>query len=87
MTSPPTGRALVVTYLALVALAAASWLAAELGTGAAIALAIAAAKVAAIGGVFMELGAAHATDRIAVAIAVLFVLLLCAGAVADVALR
>lgn len=87
MRAPPTGRALILTYVALVVLAALSWLAAAAGTGTAVALVIAAAKALAIALVFMELWRAHATDRIIAAIAVLFVILLCVGALGDVALR
>jgi caa(3)-type oxidase subunit IV len=87
MHAPPSGRALILTYVGLVILAALSWAAAALGTGTAVALAIASLKALGIAVVFMELARAHATDRIIAAIAVLFVVLLCVGAFADVALR
>ncbi|HTJ44689.1 MAG TPA: cytochrome C oxidase subunit IV family protein [Kofleriaceae bacterium] len=82
-----TGRTLIVTYAALVALALTSWLTASLGAGTGVALAFAAAKALAIALVFMELARAHAADRAIAAIAVFFVALLCAGALADVAFR
>lgn len=87
MHAPPTGRALVLTFIALIALAAISWVAATLGTGTGVALSIAALKALAIALVFMELGRAHAVDRIIAVVAVGFVVLLCLGAVADVAFR
>jgi caa(3)-type oxidase subunit IV len=87
MRAPPTGRALVLTFLALLVLAGGSWIAAALGTGTAIALTIAAAKAVTIAIVFMELGRAHDADRAIAAVAVFCVVLLCLGAVADVAFR
>jgi cytochrome c oxidase subunit 4 len=78
-----TARALILTYVALVALAAASFLAANTG----VALAIAVAKAILIALVFMELWRAHASDRMIALAAVFFVLLMCAGALADVTLR
>ncbi|HEY4240383.1 MAG TPA: cytochrome C oxidase subunit IV family protein [Kofleriaceae bacterium] len=80
-------RALVVAYVTLLALAALSWLAAMHDAGTGVALGIAAAKTAIIGLVFMELRRGEAVDRAIAAIAILFVLLLCAGALTDVALR
>ena len=82
-----SGRALILTYVGLVVLAVGSWILAGAGTGTAVALAIAAVKALAIALVFMELAAAHAVDRTIAAIAVLFVILLCVGSLADVALR
>ena len=82
-----TGRTLILTYLGLVALAVVSWIAAAAGTGAVVALAIAGVKALAIAVVFMELARADAVDRTIAAIAVLFVVLLCLGALGDVALR
>ena len=82
-----SSRALVLTFAALVALAAISWIAAVLGTGTGVALAIAAVKAALIALVFMELAHAHTADRVIAVVAVLFVVLLCAGSVADVAFR
>lgn len=87
MHAPPSGRALVLTFVALIVLAALSWLAAALGTGTAVALSIASVKALAIGLVFMELGRAHAVDRVIAVVALLFVVLLCLGAAADVAFR
>lgn len=87
MHAPPSGRALILTYLALIALAALSWWAAEMGTGTFVALAIAGSKALGIALVFMELVRASVTDRIAAAVAVLFVLLLCLGSLTDVAFR
>jgi len=78
-----TARALILTYLALVALAAGSFLAGN----EAIALAIAVAKAILIALVFMELWRAHASDRMIAVAAVFFVLLMCAGALADVTMR
>lgn len=85
--SHPSGLALIATYAGLVVLAAVSWLLADVGSGTVVALVIAAAKAILIALVFMELIRAHATDRIIAAIAVLFVVLLCVGALGDVALR
>ena len=85
--SLPTGRAIVLTYLLVVVLAAASWIAASLGTGTGLALAIAAVKTIAIALVFMELIASPASDRVIAVIAVLFVALMCAGLLGDVAFR
>ena len=82
-----SGRALVLAFAALVALAAISWIAADLGTGTSIALAIAATKALVIAFVFMELGRAHAVDRTIAVVAVLFVALMCTGAIADVVFR
>ena len=85
--NPPSGRMLVATFVALIALAVISWLAASLGTGTGLAIAIAALKALGIAFVFMELAGAHAVDRVIAVIAVFFVLLLCAGALGDVAFR
>jgi len=85
--APPSGLALVLTFLGLLALAGASWAAAALGTGTAVALSIAALKAALIALIFMELTRAHSTDRVIALVAALFVILLCVGAVADVAFR
>lgn len=85
--SPPSALALVLTFVALVVLAAASWLLADSGTGTGVALAIAAAKALLIALFFMELIVGHATDRTVAAIAVLFVVLLTVGMFADVAYR
>ena len=82
-----TARSLILTYALLIGLAVTSWLLASAGTGTTVALLIAAAKTLAIALVFMELWRGHASDRIAAAIALFFVVLLCAGAFADVATR
>lgn len=87
MRNPPSGLTLVLTFLLLVALAAGSWIAASFHIPTAVTLAIAAVKALAIAYVFMELGRAQATDKIMAVVAVLFVVLLCAGSVADVAFR
>jgi caa(3)-type oxidase subunit IV len=87
MRAPPSGLALVLTFVALLGLAGASWLAAVLGTGTAVAIAIATCKAIVIALVFMELFRAQATDRIIAVVAVLFVVLLCAGMMGDVAFR
>jgi len=85
--SPPSALVLVLTFVALVVLAAASWLLSVAGTGTGVALAIAAAKALLIGLFFMELVCGHATDRTVAAVAVLFVVLLTVGMLADVAYR
>jgi caa(3)-type oxidase subunit IV len=87
MRAPPSGRALILTFVVLLVLAGGSWGAAALGTGTAIAISIAALKAIAIALVFMELGRAHDADRAIAAVAVFCVVLLCLGAVADVAFR
>lgn len=87
MTFPPSGRALLLTFIGLVVLAGGSWLAADYGTGTGVALAIAAVKAGMIGFVFMELGGAHAGDRIIIAVAALFIALLVGGTLTDVAFR
>ena len=78
-----TARALILTYLLLVALAAASFLLGDTLTS----LLIAVAKTLLIALVFMELRHAHASDRIIAAVAAFFVLLLTLGAFADVITR
>jgi hypothetical protein len=87
MRNPPSGLALVLTFALLVVLAAGSWIAVAFHVPTAVTLAIAGVKALAIGYVFMELGRAQATDKIMAVIAVLFVILLCVGSVADVAFR
>jgi len=82
-----TARSLVFTYILLVVLAAASWLLADVGGGTALALLIAALKTLAIALVFMELWIGHASDRVIAVVALFFVVLLCAGALADVVTR
>jgi caa(3)-type oxidase subunit IV len=82
-----TARSLLLTYVALIALAGLSWLLASSGTGVAIALLIAALKTVAIALVFMELWHGHASDRMIAIVAVFFVLLLTSGVLGDVAFR
>ncbi|HSN28557.1 MAG TPA: cytochrome C oxidase subunit IV family protein [Kofleriaceae bacterium] len=78
-----TALSLIVTYVLLVALAAASWLFGDTLSS----LLIAVAKTLLIALVFMELRHAHASDRIIAIVAVFFVLLLTLGAFADVVTR
>jgi caa(3)-type oxidase subunit IV len=78
-----SARALVFTYIALVVLAAASFVAENTG----VALGIAVVKAILIALVFMELWRAHASDRMIALAAVFFVLLMAAGALADVTMR
>jgi caa(3)-type oxidase subunit IV len=85
--SPPSGLTLLLTFVALVVLAAVSWLLSAAGTGTAVALAIASVKALLIALFFMELIVGHATDRTVACIAVLFVVLLTVGMLADVAYR
>ncbi len=82
-----TARALLLTWLLLVVLAGASWLAATADLGTGIALAIAAIKTIAIALVFMELLGGHASDRMIALAAIFFVLLMTFGVLADVSLR
>jgi caa(3)-type oxidase subunit IV len=78
-----SARALVLTYIALVVLAAAPFLAENTG----VALGIAVVKAILIALVFMELWRAHASDRMIALAAVFFVLLMAAGALGDVTMR
>ncbi len=78
-----TALSLIVTYVLLVALAAASWLFGDTASS----LLIAVAKTLLIALVFMELRHAHASDRIIAVVAVFFVLLLTLGTFADVITR
>ena len=87
MSKSPTPRALVLTFVALIVLAVASWVAAALGTGTWIALAIAAVKALAIAAIFMELWFAQPVDKVIAVVALLFVILLCVGTLADVGYR
>ncbi len=87
MPNPPTPRALIWTFVALVVLAVGSWLAASLGTGTFVALVIAAVKALLIAAVFMELARAAPSDRIVAAVAIGFVVLLCVGTLGDVVFR
>jgi cytochrome c oxidase subunit 4 len=88
--SATAGRPLVLTLLALLALTVISWAVSHVHLGRAstlIALAIAAIKASLVAYAFMELPHASAQARIMVAVTVSFIALLCAGAVADVAMR
>lgn len=87
MPKPPSSRALIWTFVALIVLAVASWVAASLGTGTWLALLIAAVKALAIAAVFMELAMAEPVDRIIAIVAALFVILLCVGTLGDVGFR
>lgn len=78
-----TARSLILTYLALVALAATSLLLGDTISS----LLIAVAKTLLIAFVFMELRHAHASDRIIAVVAAFFVLLLTLGTFADVITR
>jgi caa(3)-type oxidase subunit IV len=78
-----TPRSLIITFVGLVVLAAASWV----FSSPALSLGIAAAKAVWIGLVFMELREAHPVPRAIAVIAVLFVLLLTIGAWTDTVLR
>jgi caa(3)-type oxidase subunit IV len=80
-------RALVLTFVLLIVLATASWLLADAGAPAVVALTIAAVKALAIGWVFMELSTDHAVPRVIAIVAVLFVVLLVGGVLVDVDLR
>lgn len=82
-----TARSLILTWLTLMVLAAASWLAATADLGTGFALAIATLKTVAIALVFMELLGGHAADRMIALAAVFFVLLMTFGVLADVSLR
>jgi len=82
-----TARALILTWLLLVVLAGASWLAATANLGTGLALAIAALKTIAIALVFMELLEGHPSDRMIALAAAFFVLLMTFGVLADVSLR
>jgi len=76
-------RSLIITFVGLVVLAAASWML----SSPVASLGIAAAKAVWIGLVFMELREAHPVPRAIAIIAVLFVLLLTIGAWTDTVLR
>jgi len=78
-----TARSLIITYVLLVALAAASMLLGDTTSS----LLIAVAKTLLIACIFMELRHGHASDRIIAAIAAFFVLLLTLGTFADVITR
>jgi caa(3)-type oxidase subunit IV len=80
-------KRLVVTFIALIVLAGASWMLAELGAPTWVALTIAAVKVVMIGLAFMELSSAHVVPRTIAVALVFFVALLISGTMADVGLR
>jgi caa(3)-type oxidase subunit IV len=81
---PASGRPYVHALLGLLALTAGSF---GLHFGAAVALAIAGAKVAIVGLVFMELRESLAATRTIALVSLGFVALLCLGIVGDVAFR
>lgn len=81
-----TERSLLLTFIALVVLAALSWSLAFTAS-VPLALGIAAIKAVLIGRVFMELAHAHAATRFVALIAVMFLVLLCSGVLSDVVLR
>jgi caa(3)-type oxidase subunit IV len=81
-----TSRSLALTFAALVVLATTSWVLSARG-GVPLALAIAAIKASLIALVFMELSHAHAGPRVIWMVGVVFVVLLAAGTLTDVALR
>jgi caa(3)-type oxidase subunit IV len=86
----PSGRALVITLVALLVLTAISWAIAHLALGAAsipVALAIATVKAGFVVTAFMELRRASTTSRIVALVTVVFIALLSAGTVTDIALR
>jgi caa(3)-type oxidase subunit IV len=86
----PSSLRLGVALAALIALTVASFALAHVETGAfaaPLAYAIAATKAAIVLVVFMEIGGVGAIGWTSAAIALGFIALLCAGAVADVALR
>lgn len=87
MPNSPSPRALIWTFVALVVLAVGSWAASSLGTGTTVALVIAAVKAILIAAIFMELWIAEPVDRIIAIVAVVFVILLCVGTLADVGYR
>ena len=83
-------RRLTLALVALLALTLASFALAHAPTGVMagpLAYAIAATKAAVVVVVFMEVGGAGMVGWTSAAIAVGFIVLLCAGAIADVALR
>ncbi len=88
---PPSGARFVYALLGLLAFTALSfgmhYAPLGGGLGAAVALAIAGAKVAIVGVVFMELREALAATRIVALVSVGFVVLLCLGVIGDVAFR
>jgi hypothetical protein len=78
-----TPRLLILTFVGLIALAAASWALSSAG----VSIVIAAVKAVWIALVFMELRHAHPVPRAIAVIALLFVLLLTIGAWSDTVLR
>ena len=80
-------KALVLTFIGLVVLATASWIASSAGAPTAVSLVIAGVKAVIIGLIFMELRAAHAVPRTIAVVMIMFVALLIAGTLTDVDLR
>ncbi len=76
-------RTLVITGASLVALAVASWVI----DVPALSLVIAVVKAVWIGWIFMELNEAHVVPRTLAVVALVFIVLLMSGTMADVALR
>ena len=86
----PSGRPLVLTLAALLVLTAISWVMSHVPLGGAstpIALLIAGIKASIVAVWFMELPRASGPAKITAAVTLSFIVLLCGGIVADVALR
>jgi cytochrome c oxidase subunit 4 len=81
-----THRSLILTFASLIVLATISWLLSARG-GVPLALAIACLKASLIALVFMELAHAHPVPRVIWLVGVVFLVLLTAGTLTDVALR
>lgn len=84
---PPSGLALIVTFLVLEGLAIVSWVASAAGAPTAVYIAIAVVMTVVSASFFMELKAAHPLIRVLAMVVLFFVALLCAGVAGDVALR
>jgi hypothetical protein len=87
MSAPPSGLALILTFLVLEVLAVISWLASAAGAPTAVVLAIATVMMAINAAMFMELKSAHPALRVIATAVVFFIALLCAGIAGDAALR
>ena len=86
----PSGRALVLTLAALLAATAIRWAISHADLGFAstpIALAIAAVKAGIVATMFMELMRASTTAHVVAFVTLVFIVLLCAGTVGDLAMR
>jgi len=86
MTSP-TRAQIALAFVVLEALAVISWTASAAGAASVVLLVIATLQVVISSAYFMELGAAHPVLRVAGAVIVFFLALLCLGVAGDVALR